>query len=80
VGARIQFPAGAQVRESARGEIERSLTQIADAVSAIPPASAFWDSMSNSLLQIDAGGCHVVYRIEPREIQVIELQEIPPLV
>jgi hypothetical protein len=79
VGARIQFPAGAQVPETARGEIEQALTQIADAVSRIPPESAFWKSMRSSLLQIEAGGCRVVYRIEPqpREIRVIELQEIP---
>jgi len=81
VGARVQFPADAQVSDSARGEIERTLTRIADAVSAVPPASSFWDSMKSSVLQLDAGGCHVVYRIEPeaREIRVIELQETPPL-
>jgi hypothetical protein len=78
VGARIQFPGGAQVREGARGEIERALIQISDAVTAIPSKSAFWDSMKTSLLHIDAGGCRVVYRFEqPSEIRVIELQEIP---
>ena len=76
MGARVQFPADAHVSASARGEIERALLRIADAVSTIPPASAFWDSMGSSVLHLDAGGCHVVYRIEPEahEISVIELQ------
>jgi len=79
VGPRIQFPADARVSDSARGEIERTLTRIADGVSCIPPASTFWDSMKSSLLQIDVAGYRVAYRIERqgREIGVIELQEIP---
>jgi len=82
VGARVQFPADARVSDSTRREIERTLTRIADAVSNIPPASAFWDSMGSSVLQMEAAGCRVVYRIEPeaREIRVIELQETRPLV
>jgi len=35
--------------------------------------------MQSSLLQIDVGGFHIVYRIEPdhRGIRIIELQQIP---
>jgi hypothetical protein len=65
--------------DRSRREIVGVLEQIIDAVSRIPPGSAFWDSMQSSLLQMDAGGCHIVYRIEPdhRGIRIIELQQIP---
>jgi len=79
VGARIRFPAEARVSDGARAEIERTLTRIADAVTGIPAGSAFWGSMSSSVLQLEAAGCRVVYKIEPdaHEIRVIELQETP---
>ena len=67
------------IQDPPRGEIIQVLEQIADAVTPIPPSSAFWDSMKSSLLQIDISGFRVVYRIEsdPRQLRVIELQQIP---
>ena len=53
------------------------MQQIADAVTTIPPSSAFWSSMKNSLLQIDVRRYRVVYRIDTtrRVIIVVELSQ-----
>ena len=61
-----------------RLEIDRTMQQIADAVTTIPPASAFWSSMKDSLLQIDVRGYRVVYRIDAvrRTIIVVELARL----
>jgi hypothetical protein len=80
VAGKVQFPADLRALDDrSRGEIAGVLEHIADALSGIPAGSAFWDSMQSSLLQMDAGGCHIVYRIEPdhRSIRIIELQQIP---
>ena len=68
----------ASVPDGPRPEIIRTLQQIAAAVSTVPPASAFWSSMDDSLLQINVEGWRVVYRVVPRygEVRVIELQRI----
>jgi hypothetical protein len=54
------------------------MEQVADAVSTVPQASAFWISMKDSLLQVDVSGWRAVYRIDPaqREIRVVELQRV----
>lgn len=66
----------ASVPDGPRAEIVRTLQQIAAAVSTVPPASAFWSSMDDSLLQVDVEGWRVVYRVLPRhrEVRVIELE------
>ena len=63
--------------EDVRLEIGRTMQQIADAVTTIPPSSAFWSSMKNSLLQIDVRRYRVVYRIDTtrRVIIVVELSK-----
>jgi hypothetical protein len=80
VAGKVQFPANLRpIDDRSHGEIVGALEQISDTLSGIQSASAFWDSMQSSLLQIDAGGFHIVYRIEPdhRGIRIIELQQIP---
>ena len=80
MAGRVQLPEdGHVIDEGSRRQILAVLEQIADSLTAVPPASAFWDSMRSSLLQIDIGGFHILYRIEPdpRLIRVIELQQIP---
>jgi mRNA-degrading endonuclease RelE of RelBE toxin-antitoxin system len=64
--------------EDVRLEIARTMQQIAEAVTTIPPASAFWASMKDSLLQIDVRGYRVVYRIDTdrRTIGVVELSRL----
>jgi hypothetical protein len=64
--------------DDVRSEIVRTMDQIADAVTTIPPASAFWSSMKDSLLQIDVRGRRVVYRIEASQqlITVVEFAQI----
>ena len=64
--------------EDVRLEIDRTMEQIADAVTTIPPASAFWSSMKDSLLQIDVRGYRVVYRVETarQTIVVVELSTV----
>jgi mRNA-degrading endonuclease RelE of RelBE toxin-antitoxin system len=64
--------------EDVRLEIDRTMHQIAEAVTTIPPASAFWPSMKDSLLQIDVRGYRVVYRIDTarRAIAVVELSRL----
>jgi hypothetical protein len=64
--------------DDVRLEIERTMQQIAEAVTTIPPASAFWSSMKNSRLQIDVRGHRVVYRVDTadRAIFVVELSRL----
>jgi hypothetical protein len=59
-----------------RSEIERTMEQVAEAVSTVPASSPFWASMNDSLLKIDVGGRRLVYRIDPirREIRVVEVK------
>lgn len=68
----------ASVPDGPRAEIVRTLQQIAAAVSTVPPASVFWSSMDDSLLQVDVEGWRVVYRVLPRhrEVRVIELERV----
>jgi mRNA-degrading endonuclease RelE of RelBE toxin-antitoxin system len=64
--------------EDVRLEVGRTMQQIADAVTTIPPSSAFWSSMKDSLLQIDVRGYRVVYRIDAvrRVIIVVEVARL----
>ena len=61
--------------DDVRLEIARTMQQIAEAVTTIPPSSAFWSSMKNSLLQIDVRGHRIVYSIDTvrRAVIVVEL-------
>jgi hypothetical protein len=61
-----------------RLEIDRTMHQIAEAVTTIPASSPFWSSMKDSLLQIDVRGFRVVYSIDTRRrlIVVVELARI----
>lgn len=70
----------APLPEAARLDVERTMEQIADAVSTVPEANPFWASMDDSVLQIDVSGYRVSYRILPRasELRVIELELLPP--
>jgi hypothetical protein len=82
VAVSVQLPGDPRaIDEPSRREILHVLEQIAGAVTAVPLASAFWDSMRTSLLQIDVSGYRIVYRFEaaPPWIRVIELQRIPAL-
>lgn len=62
----------------ARDEIQRTMTDIAEALSTVPPSSPFWISMKDSLLQIDVMHFRVVYRADPRrrDIEVVELAPV----
>jgi hypothetical protein len=64
--------------DDVRAEVVRTVDQIADAVTTIPPASPFWSSMKDSLLQIDVRGHRVVYRIDAarHQITVVELSKV----
>ena len=66
------------VPETSRDEIRRMMDEIADVVSTVPASNPFWTSSRNSLLQIDVSGWRLVYRVEPRnrEILVVELAPI----
>ena len=84
IGTRVTYAVyfGVQLEglpDEARLEIVRTMDQIADAVTTIPAASAFWTSMKDSLLQIDVRGYRVVYRIDAgrRVIIVVELSRLP---
>jgi hypothetical protein len=68
------------IPEGARQEIRRTMQQVADAVSTIPAASPFWSSMQHSVLQLDVMRFRVVYRVDPRglEIRVVEISPIRP--
>jgi mRNA-degrading endonuclease RelE of RelBE toxin-antitoxin system len=63
-----------------RERIGRTLREVAEAISTIPSASPFWDSMRHSQTQIDVKGWRVVYRIQqsPSELVVVEVARIPP--
>jgi mRNA-degrading endonuclease YafQ of YafQ-DinJ toxin-antitoxin module len=67
------------VSDETRDEIRRTMQQIAEVVSTIAPASPFWSSMRDSLLQIDVKGFRLVYRIFPKRLQivVVELAALP---
>ena len=80
MAGKVQFPANVRpLDDRSRGQIVGVLEQVVSTLSGIPPATAFWDSMQSSVLQIDVAGFHIVYRIEPdhRGIRIIELQQIP---
>src|SRR5260370_39662354 len=66
------------IRVDERSEVQRTMEQVAEAVSTVPDSSPFWASMSDSLLQIDVVGWRVVYRIDPvrREVRVVEATRI----
>jgi len=65
----------ASAPEAERGEIRRTMDQVAQALDTVPVASPFWVSMKDSVMQIDVKGFRVVYRVDPirREIVVVEL-------
>ena len=62
----------------ARQQIEKTMEQIAEVVSTVPPSSPFWTSMKESVLQIDVEGVRIDYRIDRArgQIRVIEAQKI----
>lgn len=66
------------IRVDERTEVQRTMEQVAEAVSTVPDSSPFWASMSDSLLQIDVVGWRVVYRIDAirREVRVVEVTRI----
>jgi hypothetical protein len=66
------------IRVDERTEVQRTMEQVAEAVSTVPDSSPFWASMSDSLLQIDVAGWRIVYRIDAirREVRVIEATRI----
>ncbi len=66
------------IRVDERSEIQRTMEQVAEAVSTVPDSSPFWASMSDSLLQIDVVGWRIVYRIDAirREVRVVEATRI----
>jgi mRNA-degrading endonuclease RelE of RelBE toxin-antitoxin system len=65
------------VPEPARGEIRRTVDQIAEALDTVPASSPFWRSARDSILQIDVLNFRVVYRIDERkhDVLVVELDE-----
>jgi len=66
------------VSVDARAEIDKTVHQIAEAVSTVPDASPFWSSMRHSVLQVDVKGWRVVYLIDAacRDVCVVELQPL----
>ncbi len=64
--------------DEARRQIEKTMRQIAEVVSTVPPSSPFWTSMRESVLQIDVEGFRIGYRIDKshRKIRVIEAQRL----
>jgi hypothetical protein len=70
----------AKVPGVARGEIEKTMQQIAEALGTVPASSPFWTSMKDSLLQIEVKRWRVVYRVDPahEDIQVVELSPTRP--
>jgi len=65
----------AKVPDAARGEIRRTMDQIAEALGTVPASSPFWTSLKDSLLQIEVKRWRVVYRVDQgkHDIQVVEL-------
>jgi hypothetical protein len=78
VGYSVVFKARLDaVPEGARGEICRMMDEIAEVVTTIPPANPFWGSMRDSNLQIDVARWRVVYRVEPREHEILVIELAP---
>jgi len=65
----------AKVPDAARGEIRRTMDQIAEALDTVPSSSPFWTSLKDSLLQIEVKRWRVVYRVDQglQDVQVVEL-------
>ncbi len=65
----------AKVPDAARGEIRRTMDQIAEALGTVSASSPFWTSLKDSLLQIEVKRWRVVYRVDQgqQDIQVVEL-------
>ena len=65
----------AKVPASARGEIQKTMDQIAEALGTVPASSPFWASMKDSLMQIEVKRWRVVYRVDQshQDVQVVEL-------
>jgi len=75
----VQFAVNLEVLpQSIRQEIGRTMHRIAEAVSSVPEASAFWSSMKYSVLQIDVQGWRVGYKVDRvrRELRVTEFTRI----
>jgi hypothetical protein len=64
--------------DGVRQQIEKTMWQIAEVVSTVPPSSPFWSSMKESVLQIDVEGVRIGYRIDRArgQIRVIEAQPV----
>ena len=59
--------------------VDQAFQQIAEAIAGIPPASPFFASLDEAVLQIDVEGFRVGYRVDQRsrELRVIEVAPIP---
>ena len=68
----------ASFAEDSRVEFQAMMGQVAEAVSTIPAANAFWSSIGASVLQIEVAGHRLLYRVLPRtrEIRVVEIQPL----
>lgn len=66
------------IPEAARRQIEKTMQQIAEVVSTVPPSSPFWTSLKESVLQIDIEGFRIGYRVDKarRKIRVIESHRV----
>jgi len=83
MGTRVNYSVRLEVNlgtvpDGVRQEIRRTMEQIAEAVDTVPPASPFWSSLKNSVLQIDVKDWRVVYVVDAakKEIRVTELERI----
>ncbi len=56
--------------EEVEAEIRSTMERVADAVSTVSPTNAFWASIHTSVLQIDAAGHRLLYRVLPRARQI----------
>lgn len=56
--------------EEIRSEIRSTMERVADAVGTVSPTNAFWASIHTSVLQIDAAGHRLLYRVLPRAHQI----------
>jgi hypothetical protein len=65
----------AKVPAATRGEIQKTMDQIAEALGTVPASSPFWTSMKDSLMQIEVKRWRVVYRVDQdhQDLQVVEL-------
>lgn len=61
-----------------RRQIEKTMNEIAEAVSTVSASSPFWASARDSVLQIDVEGFRLSYRVfrQRAEIVVIEAQRM----